>query len=255
MRDLGRWMAVAVVTLGMALTTRAGEAEQPPPVPPPPVAPPVAVDPNGVPSDKPATTSSLEVDYVFDDNGRRDPFTFTKNVAIVDRQDGDITIPNANPKEPQGVAPEVLKRIKSQAELACSMAETSLMELDPNTAITKCDQGMDEFKPIPDLSKYPDLEIVKGRLLRARKAADQMRGRQTAQRDFDALNIEISGVMALKKNSQAIINGEIVHKGTMVKSSNDAADVMVDEILPERVMFNFRGYKMMLLLAEAGRKK
>ena len=105
------------------------------------------------------------------------------------------------------------------------------MELDPNTAITKCDAGMDEFKPIPNLSQFPELEVVKGRLLRARKASEQMRSRQTAQRDFDAMNIEISGVMAMKKNSQAIINGEIAHKGTMVKASSDSADVMVDEIL------------------------
>ena len=82
-----------------------------------------------------------------------------------------------------------------------------------------------------------------------------MRSRQQAQRDFDAMNIEISGVMALKKNSQAIINGEIAHKGTLVKAAADSADVMVDEILPERVMFVFRGYRMMLLLSEAGRKK
>ena len=114
---------------------------------------------------------------------------------------------------------------------------------------------MDEFKLIPNLSQFPELEVVKGRLLRARKASEQMRSRQTAQRDFDAMNIEISGVMAMKKNSQAIINGEIAHKGTMEEASSDSADVMVDEILPERVMFVFRGLQMMLLLSEAGRKK
>lgn len=243
-----RWLTAILCALALqGMVSVAGEE----PIVPPPV--PLPPDPNLPVTDKPVTTNALDVDFGFDDNGRRDPFTFTKNVAIVE-QNGDKP-PVEGSDEPPTIAPEVVKRIKSAAEADCAMAEASLMELDPNAAITKCDAGMDEFKPIPNLSAFPELEIVKGRLLRARKASEQMRARQTAQRDFDAMNIEISGVMALKKNSQAIINGEISHKGTMVKASSDSADVMVDEILPERVTFVFRGYRMMLLLSEASRKK
>lgn len=241
-----RW-ALAVVlaaALNSAANLTAGEVVPPPPVP---------VDPNA-PAEKPVTTSPLDQDYVFDDGGRRDPFTFTKTLAVL-KNDGTPSTepePEADPAK-EGLAIEALKKIKSEAEAACAQAETALMELDSTTAIAKCDTGMEAFKPVPNLSLYPELEIVKGRLLRARKAGEQMRSRQAAQRDFDAMNIKIAGVMAMKKNSQAIINSEIVHKGSMVKASSETADVMVDEILPERVVFVFRGYRMMLLLSDAGK--
>jgi hypothetical protein len=115
-------------------------------------------------------------------------------------------------------------------------------------AARACEQGMEEFKDVPELFRYPELEIAKGRLLRARKASETMRLRQTAQRDFDAMKIQITGVMAKPKNSQAIINSEIVRKGSMIKSSSEAADVMVDDIYSDRVVFVFRGYRMMMLL-------
>jgi len=54
--------------------------------------------------------------------------------------------------------------------------------------------------------------------------------------------------MALKKNSQAIHQFKDRAQRRLVAVSSDAADVMVDEILPERVVFVFRGYRMTLLL-------
>src|SRR6185295_20388045 len=89
----------------------------------------------------------------------------------------------------EGIPPEMVQKKKNAAELACNIAEAALMELDPNTAVAKCEQGMEEFKDVPNLSLYPELEVVKGRLLRARKASENLRARQTAQRDFDAMNI------------------------------------------------------------------
>ncbi len=237
------WTALSAVVLGLALSAASSRAEEPvPPVPVPPDAPAV---------DKPVTTSPLDVDYVFDDNGRRDPFTFTKNIALLQTQDTAVNV-DANAEKSDLVPIEIINKKRNAAELACNTAEAYLMELDANNAITKCEQGMEEFKDVPELFKYPELEVVKGRLLRARKAGETLRSRQTAQRDFDAMKIQITGVMALPKNSQAIINNEIVHKGSMVKASSESADVMVDEILPERVVFVFRGYRMMLLLSDAG---
>lgn len=251
-RIWGGWKAAVALTVALRAVSVAAAAEEPP-VAPPPVP---AVPADQLPEKPAVSTSSLDSDFVIDDNGRRDPFTFTKNIAVpIDsqiasvNQDGDST----EVKIP-GLADEVVKKKKSAAELACNTAEAFLMELDPNSAIAKTDQGMEEFKDVPELFKYPELEVVKGRLLRARKASEQIRSRQTAQRDFDSMKIQISGVMAQKKNSQAIINSEIVHKGSMVKSSSEQADVMVDEILPERVVFVFRGYRMMLLLSDAGGK-
>jgi len=222
----------------------------------PPVTPPStpAENPATVPGEKPAQTSSLDMDWVIDDNNRRDPFTFTKNVVVL-----DPTVPGPSPDQPDqpGVAPEVLAKIKNDAEIACNLAETALMELDPTAAITKCDQGMEAFKPISNMSVYPELEVVKGRILRVRKASETLRARQTAQRDFDAMNIKILGAVVKNKNSQVIIQSgkeaEVLHKGSMVKVSSDSADVMVDEILPERVVFNFRGFRMMLLMESSGK--
>jgi hypothetical protein len=216
-------------------------------VPPPPAS----AIPNSV--DK-VTLSALDENYIFDANGRRDPFTFTK--AVVDMSQLNGSQDSINTEKDPGILPkDVVEKKRNAAELACNLAEASLMELDPNASVARCDQGMEEFKDIApnDMGKYPELEVVKNRILRARKAADQMRNRQTAERDFSAMNIKIAGVMAQKKNSQAIINSKIVHKGDLVAISSDSADVMVDEILPERVVFVFRGYRMTLLLSEAGR--
>jgi hypothetical protein len=247
------FLSATAVMLALTLCGTAGAVEeQQVPPPPSPIAPenPAQAIPDKV------SVSSLDQDWVIDDLGRRDPFTFTKNVVVMDPvQGGSI---DQGQETPTGLPPEVLERKRTAAELACNLAEMSLMELDPNGAVAKCDQGMEEFKDVPNMSKYPELEIVKGRLLRARKASENLRGRQTAQRDFDAMNIKILGVVAKPKNSQVIIQSgkeaDILHKGSMVKTSNDSTDVMVDEILPERVVFNFRGYRMMLLLQDAGGK-
>ena len=247
-KKFGLGWAAAVVFAAVLYSATSLPAGEEPIAPPPPVP----IDPNAPTAEKPITTSPLDQDYVFDDNGRRDPFTFTKTFAVINNG-GEGPIKEAEEPDEKTIAQEMLKKIKSAAEAACTQAETALMELDSTSAIAKCDSGMEEFKPVPNLSLYPDLEIVKGRLLRARKAGEQMRSRQAAQRDFDAMNIKIAGVMAMKKNSQAIINSEIVHKGSMVKASGETADVMVDEILPERVVFVFRGYRMMLLLSDAGK--
>lgn len=241
-------LAVVVSTLS---TVSAGEEKLPPPPPPPPI--PGTPEVPGTPAEKPVVSSISGEDYVFDPNNRRDPFTFTKAVvsleAVVQKQ-GEEEVPVSN-----RLPNEVVEEKRRLAEAKLNLAEMSLMELDPNSAVTQTDLGMDVFKGIDDISIYPELEVVKGRILRARKAGDQMRGRQSAERDFSAMNIKISGVMVHnRKNSQAIINSKIVRKGDLVAVTGDATDIMVDEILSERVVFLFRGYRMTLLVAEAGGK-
>lgn len=245
------WSAAAVLAVALGAASTAVALEEPvPPVPPvPPTVPPAEATP---PGEKPVTTSPLDQDYVFDDNGRRDPFTFTKNIAI-QAEAGPVAKVEGEEQPQPGVAPEIVKKKRDAADLACNMAEAFLMDLDPNSAIAKTEQGMEEFKDVPELFKYPELEVAKGRLLRARKAGETMRTRQTAQRDFDAMKIQITGVMARAKNPNAIINSEIVHKGSMIKSNAEAADVMVDEIANDRVVFVFRGYRMMMLLEGGAR--
>lgn len=221
-------------------------------VPPPPPVNPANPAQAGTAAEKSAVTNTLDDNYVFDDNGRRDPFTFTKAVVnLQENTDGKVVdTDNAD----HGIPKEVVEKKRNASELALNLAEGALMDLDPNSAIAKCEQGMEEFKDVPDISRYPELEVVKGRILRARKAGEQMRSRQTVERDFYAMNIKINGVMVHKKNPLAIINTKIVHKGDLVPVSGDATDIMVDEILSERVVFLFRGYRMTLMVADAGGK-
>ena len=75
---VNRWLAASLFAVAMHFVPCTAAGEEPPPPPPPPPAP---LDPAVAQPDKPVTTNALDVDYVFDDNGRRDPFTFTKNVA------------------------------------------------------------------------------------------------------------------------------------------------------------------------------
>src|SRR5947207_14061408 len=109
------------------------------------------------------------------------------------------------------------------------------MALEPAAARAKCDQCMEAFKPISNMSLYPELEVVKGRILRARKASDTLSARQIAQRDFDAMNIKILGALVRPKNSLVILKSgketETLHKGSMVKVSSDSADAMPDQSL------------------------
>ena len=87
-------------------------------------------------------------------------------------------------------------------------------------------------------------------LIRMRKAAERIKQRQDAERDFNQMNIKLTGVVAREKNSQAIVNAKVVTKGDVVPSSNEGVDVVVADILPQQVVFVFRGYKMMLTLSE-----
>lgn len=235
-------------SLFVAAALAAGEGIPPPP--PPPVTPGQPPVP-GQPVEKPVVSNPLDENYVIDDNGRRDPFTYTKAVVNLDSFENKGT---DETKPPDILPKEVVEKKRVNGELALNQAESSLMDLDPNNAIVQCDRGMEEFKDVPDITKYPELEVVKGRILRARKASDQMRNRQTAERDFTSMNIKINGVMYHPKNAQAIINSKIVHKGDLVPVTGDQTDVMIDEIRPDHVVFLFRNYRMTLLVSEAGGK-
>src|SRR5258706_16079492 len=112
--------ALAVVLSG---AVRAGEDRPPTPQPPTPE------NPNSVLPEKPAAATSLDQDWVIDDSGRRDPFTFVKNVVVVEGNQGNQ--PETPDTKAPDVPPEVLQKIKNDAEMACNMAEAALMDLDP----------------------------------------------------------------------------------------------------------------------------
>lgn len=242
----------AMLAVPVGAGALAGEEQPIPPPPPPPAANPGQPgQPAPAPGEKTTVANPLDDNWVIDPNGRRDPFTFTKALANLKDDIGPVD-PLAPP--PGELPREEREKKRNNAELAVNQAEGLLMELDAANALAQCDKGMEEFKGVEDIARYPELEVVKGRLLRARKASDQMRSRQTAERDFGAMNIKIQGVSINKKSPMAIINSKTVKKGETVSVSGDNTDVMVDEIQPERVVFLFRGYRMTLLVAESSGK-
>src|SRR5437762_14139440 len=92
----------AACFLALALSGTAGAVEEQPVQPPPP--PPTGAENPAQPiPEKGVSVSTLDMDWVIDDLGRRDPFTFTKNVVVMDAvRDGPIDL---NPDQPQGLPP------------------------------------------------------------------------------------------------------------------------------------------------------
>jgi hypothetical protein len=232
--------AVVVFLLLLSSWARAGE-----PPPPPPTGQDATVQ---AAKDLVSSTD----DFDFKEDNRRDPFTFIRlNAAEVGggvgfAEDGTQVV--ILPRE------EIQKK-KAEIEAAQSEAERALMDGEAGMALQKADTGLATFSQTPGLDNLDKegFTALKERLLRTRKAATQLKQRQNAEADFRGLNIRLVGVIATEKNPHAIINGKTVKKGDLVATASDNADVMVDDILPERVVFSFRGYRMMLSLSEIGR--
>ena len=210
----------------------------------------------GEPAATPPPEEKKTVDeppWRFDPADRRDPFTFTKAIAAVDpvnpTPDGTGTASGRPVLRPHEVEAK-----KKEAEGFYQEAERLLMDSDPAQAVLRCDRGLEVFKDISNIADYRELQEVREKLFRMRKAADRMRQRQDAEREFARLNIRVTGVIARDKRSQAIVNAAIVSKGDLVQTSGESSDVVVvEDILPEQVIFVFRGYRMMLTLSEIGR--
>jgi len=140
---------------------------------------------------------------------------------------------------------------KMEAMTHYNLAEQSLLEMNAADSMVHCDKGLEVFKDVP-MKDYKELQEVRDMLMRMRKAAERIKQRQDAERDFTMMNIKLTGVVAREKNSQAIVNAKVVTKGDVVPSANEGVDVVVADILPQQVVFVFRGYKMMLTLSEIG---
>jgi hypothetical protein len=235
-----QWMSAgALLSLCLVAAARAGEPAAAPP-------PPAPVEAGAEPDEPP---------FQFEANERRDPFTFTKTVQPV------VSVATANldnPGDSGGRRGNVMKKEeieakKKEAEGYYNEAELVMMEGDALQALARTDKGLEVFKEIPNMGapSYEPLQEVRERLFRIRKAAERMRQRQDAQREFERLNLRVTGVVAREKHSQAIVNKDLVNKGDMVATVGDSNDVVVvDEILPERVIFLFRGFRIALDISD-----
>lgn len=225
----------ALVCAGLlAAAVHAGE-----PVPPPP-----APAPQAEPEKKP---QPVEEAFRFDKGERRDPFTFAKGAAI---RPG----PGPDPEPgPPPINPAEIQAKKAEAEQHYAAAEEDMLDSKSVEAVQKCDKGLEVFKDIPNIATYKELQDIRERLFRLRKAAERIRTRQEAERDFGALAIRVTGVVARERNSHAIVNAKVVSKGELVPTTQDGPDIVVDEILPQQVVFLFRGFRMMLTVSESSR--
>jgi len=232
--------AALLFSLLLCSAVRAGE-----PAPPTPAAGPEAT------ADADAALAAEEPPFNFDPLDRRDPFTFTKVVAptsiIVSPPDGGGSGDGGPKKVMRADEVEAKRR---EAEGHYTRGERNLMDTRAPEALAECDRGLEVFKDVPNIGDYRDLQDVRERLYRLRKAAERMRMRQDAEREFLRLNIKVTGIVARERNSQAIINQNIVNKGDLVATVGDSNDVVVVEnILPDQVVFLFRGYKMTLTIS------
>ncbi len=214
--------------------------------------PPPAGGAEATPENKEGEKKPIEESFNFVPGERRDPFTFTKVIPkVAPPPTGVITTPDED-KTPQRMDAAQIAAKKNEALNFYAQAEGSLMEMNATESMARCDRGLEVFKDV-QMNLYKELQEVRDVLLRLRKAAERIRQRQDAERDFGMMNIHLTGVVARDKNSQAIINAKVVAKGDVVPSSTEGSDVVVSDILPQQVVFIYRGYKMMLTLSEIGR--
>ena len=232
-------VALLLVASGPVAAVAAGEA-------PPAGAPPVAPEAS---NEKPA---QVEETFNFVPGDRRDPFTFTKVIPKLATPTNSTNNPLEEDQTQKRMDAAQIAAKKSEALNYYSMAEAALMDMNATESMARCDRGLEVFKDV-QMNLYKELQEVRDVLLRLRKAAERIRQRQDAERDFSQMNIQLTGVVARDKNSQAIINAKVVTKGDVVPTSTEGGDIVVSDILPQQVVFIYRGYKMTKTLSEIGR--
>lgn len=175
----------------------------------------------------------------FMDEGMRDPFTFVrvkKKVVVETTATG--------PKRPEN---ERL-RIEQEAREKLSEAQVSFKNARFKQAITSCDKGLDLISKLDkDVALLEvGLQEVREKLYSLRTAAERLHNRKMAELAFKQLNIRVTGVVARKRKSLAIVNSRVVSRGDLIEATDQAGGAIIDEILPGRVIVRFRGYRMEL---------
>jgi len=173
-----------------------------------------------------------EPPWIYEDDGRRDPFTFMKPIVIkTDR-------PDVTPREQ-------LQEKRLEAERNYHIAANAFMSGNPKAAVAACDAGLEAFRDIRT-DEVPELQEMRERLFRLRKASERQRNRQDAEEAFDKLNLRLTGVVARERDSKAIINGKLAERGDLINPADHSEGALVDDIQPGRVIFRFRGYRIEL---------
>jgi len=187
-----------------------------------------------------------EKPFIFNPNGRRDPFVFAlmpdiPNTAPIVAEGKDLGKGTITPGR---MSAAVLKRMKEEAEAIYQSAEASFMDGNVLSTIHNCDKGIDVFKKTTDIGTYRELLEIRERLTDLRRAGERLKSREDAEAEFERIGVRLTGVVAREKHSQAIVNGKTVSKGDIVSANNESVDIVVDDIRPDQVIFLFRGYRV-----------
>jgi hypothetical protein len=209
-------------------------------------APPVPAPPAATPAE------DAEDKWEFSDDGRRDMFTFSKVKKAPVKVVVDETNPsNTDPKKGSpSLAPEEIDSKRREAQKQYEAAEVAMLEGSAKMSVDRCDDGLNVFREVENISQYRELQEVRERLYRLRKAASRVRDRNDADAEFTGLGLRITGIVSRERKSQAIVNGRVVNKGDVISASAEGAEVVVDEIRPDQIIFLYKTYRMALPLTE-----
>lgn len=184
-----------------------------------------------------------EDDYVVIQNDRRDPFTFCKTIPKYEEEKqpevGGVVVP----EESHGLSAEQVA-LRSAEALRDYYAGENWISDNPGESIKQCDSGLNIFADIKT-NNYRALSDIRDMLLRLRKAAERIKQRNDAERDFKMIGVRVTGIVSRPQHSQAIINAKIETVGDTLELAGDNT-ATVSEINPQVVVVIYRGYRMEL---------
>jgi hypothetical protein len=235
MKRTGVLVAVAVMS---AAAVFAGE--------PADGAAPAATPPNAA-----LNTPESKEKWRFSARGRRDPFTFAKVTKakikpVTEKDPGRITQVDSK----DVLAPEEIQKKRDAAQKKYDAAELALMEGAARNSVERCDEGLAVFRDVQNLGSYRELQEVREKLYRLRKAAVRLKERIDADSEFLALGLRITGIVSRERKAQTIVNGAIRNKGDVISATSEGSEVVVDEIRPDQVIFLYKTYRMSLPLTD-----
>ncbi len=186
-----------------------------------------------------AMASETDAPFVVEQRDRRDPFTFRSKFGVQAVKE-DVT--GCYPVPP---VPPTFDLIAARAKLqeTYARAENAFLDAQFPQSLQGCDEGLTVLQSIPE-NQRASFGTFQNDLARLRTATERQIQRAEAQRQFDSLNVSLTGVVVHDRQSQAIVNAKIVSRGELVPLTNSPQDVIVLEIRPQEVVFLFHGYRM-----------
>lgn len=178
--------------------------------------------------------------FVFEVSGRRDPFSFTREIPQI-----QSVSPGGEVATETKIDPAKIAQKRFEALTQYSLAENLFTEDNFIDALRHCDTGLEVFKDIP-MRDYRELQEIRDSLIRLRKASERLKQRGDVEREFSLMNVKLTGVVSRAKNSEAIVNQKIVRRGDFIPTPEQ--NVIVTEILPEHVVFTYKEYRIVMTL-------